>query len=232
MPRSTFTTLSLVELAQQAASRGESQGSDAAYLVSVGVIAAIVIGVFFGVGFSLLTQTREQIFGGSGPRDRGTEVKSLQSVGFPDLSSDAQSDPVAVELPSSAAVIPLPVLSPAQTPTARENLMPEARGSAFPGMEAAVSPATGALASAEALPVISAASQATRGPSATVPSPEAASGLPVATTPAMPSASPPLAAEVAELLARGDSFVLMGDVASARAFYERSSAGDGRAAVR
>ena len=74
MPRSTFTTLSLVELAQQAASRGESQGSDAAYLVSVGVIAAIVIGVFFGVGFSLLTQTREQIFGGSGPRDRGTEV--------------------------------------------------------------------------------------------------------------------------------------------------------------
>ena len=43
----------------------------------------------------------------------------------------------------------------------------------------------------------------------------------------------PLAVEVGELLARGDSFVLIGDVASARVFYERvASAGDGRAAVR
>jgi len=49
----------------------------------------------------------------------------------------------------------------------------------------------------------------------------------------VPSASPPLAAEVADLLARGDSFVLIGDVASARVFYERgANAGDGRAAVR
>jgi TPR repeat protein len=49
----------------------------------------------------------------------------------------------------------------------------------------------------------------------------------------MPSAKPLLAAEVAELLARGDSFVLIGDVASARVFYERAAnAGDGRAAVR
>jgi len=49
----------------------------------------------------------------------------------------------------------------------------------------------------------------------------------------VPSASPPLAAEVTDLLARGDSFVLIGDVASARVFYERgANAGDGRAAVR
>jgi TPR repeat protein len=70
-------------------------------------------------------------------------------------------------------------------------------------------------------------------PPAAVPPPEPASGLPVATAPAMPSASPPLPTELAELLARGDSFVLIGDVASARALYERAAnARDGRAAVR
>jgi hypothetical protein len=89
-------TLSLDELAQLAASRSEPQGSDPAYLVSVGVLAAVIIGALFGVAFLLLAQTSEQVIGGSGPRDRGTEVKSLQSVGFPDLSSDAQSVPVEV----------------------------------------------------------------------------------------------------------------------------------------
>jgi len=38
---------------------------------------------------------------------------------------------------------------------------------------------------------------------------------------------------VADLLARGDSFILVGDVTSARVFYQRASdAGDGRAALR
>ena len=63
--------------------------------------------------------------------------------------------------------------------------------------------------------------------------PEPASDPPLAAAPAMPSASPPIAADGAELLARGDSFVLIGDVASARVFYERAgNAGDERAAVR
>jgi len=230
-------TLSLDELAQLAASRSEPQGSDPAYLVSVGVLAAVIIGALFGVAFLLLAQTSEQVIGGSGPRDRGTEVKSLQSVGFPDLSSDAQSVPVEVELPPSAAVTSLPVLAVAQSPAAREELSPEntspARSSAYPAVEAAVSPTTGALSSAEAPAVRSAASQASRGRSAAVPPPEPASGLPVATTPATPSGMPPLAEEVGELLTRGDSFVLIGDVASGRVFYERAaSAGDGRAAVR
>jgi hypothetical protein len=229
--------LSLDELAQQTTSRSDPQGSDLAYLVSVGVLAAVIIGLFFGVGFSLLAQTREQIIGGSDPRDRGTEVKSLQSVGFPDLSSDAQSVPVQVELPPSAALTSLSVLAVAQSSTAREELSPEntspARSSAYPAVEAAVNPATGAVPRAEAPAVRSAANQATRGPSAVVPPSEPASSRPVATAPAMPSASPPLAAEVADLLARGDSFVLIGDVASARVFYERAAnAGDGRAAVR
>jgi TPR repeat protein len=42
-----------------------------------------------------------------------------------------------------------------------------------------------------------------------------------------------MATEIADLLARGDSFVVIGDIASARVFYERAaSAGDGRAALR
>jgi TPR repeat protein len=41
------------------------------------------------------------------------------------------------------------------------------------------------------------------------------------------------AAEVTKLLARGDAFMLQGDIASARAFYQRAAdAGDGRAALR
>jgi len=230
-------TLPLDELPQQAASGSEPQGSDPAYLVSVGVVAAIVIGVFFGLGFSWLAETREQIIDGSGPRDRGTEVKPPQSVGFRGPSSDAQSVPVEVELPPLVAVTPLPVLALGQSPTAREDPTSEptkpARGSASPAVDAAVSTATGARSSAQAPAVKSAASEATRAPPATVSPPEPASGLPVATTPVMPPASLLLPAEVAELLARGDSFVLIGDITSARVFYERAAnAGDGAGALR
>jgi hypothetical protein len=230
-------TLSLDDLPQQAASRTEPQSSDPAYLVSVGVVAAVIIGVFFGVGFSWLAETREQLIGGSGPRDRGTEVKPLQSVVFPGPSSDAQSVPVEVELPPSVPATSLPVLALAQSPAARQDLTSEttnpAQVSASPAAEAVVSTATGARSSAEAPAVRSAASEATRAPSATMSPPEPASGLPAATTPAMPSASSPLPAEVAELLARGHSFVLIGDITSARVLYQcAADAGDGRAALR
>jgi TPR repeat protein len=41
------------------------------------------------------------------------------------------------------------------------------------------------------------------------------------------------AAKIAKLLARGDAFVFMGDIAAARAFYQRAAdAGDGQAALR
>src|SRR5438874_13301017 len=107
--------LSLDDLVQPAASRSKHRGSDRAYLVSVGVVAAVIIGLFFGVGFFLLAQPREQILGGAGPRDRGTELESLQSVDRQNLSSDAQFVPVEVELPPAAAVISLPVLPVAQS---------------------------------------------------------------------------------------------------------------------
>ena len=210
MPGPISMTVSIDELAQAAESRNEPQRSDGAYLVSVGMVAALVIGVFFGIGFFLLAQTREQIIGGPGLRDR-TKVASL--------SSAAQTVPVKVELPPSAAMASLPL---AAAQTAREDLTPEK-----------TSPASGAVSSAEAPAVKSAASEATRGPSAAVPPPKSAPGIPLTTTPSMPSASPPPAGTVAELLERGDSFISIGDVASARVFYERAAnSGDARAAVR
>jgi hypothetical protein len=212
MFRPIFTTLSLDEPAQQAASRSEPQGSDAAYLVSAAMVAAIIIGVFFGVGFYLLAQPDVQIIDGSGLRD-GTEIKALHSVAFGDLPTGTRSVPVEVELPSSAAVTALPALSQS-SPALREDPTPgntTARGYASSATEAAVSIAPAALSSAEA----PAASEATR-------------------PPPTPSASPPSAPEVAEVLARGDySSVVVGNYASARVSYQRAAnAEDGQAAVR
>src|SRR5205085_5359334 len=90
----------------------------------------------------------------------------------------------------------------------------------------------GAVSNTGVPAVGSMANEATPPHPATVSPPERASGSPAVTT-AMPPPSPPMAAEIAELLARGDSFVVIGDIASARVFYERAAnAGDGRAALR
>jgi hypothetical protein len=234
MPEPIFTTLSLDELAQQPASRSKPQSSDPWYLASVGAVAAVIIGIFFGIGFSLLVP--EQIIGGSGTGNRGTEVKTLHSIGLPDLSSDAQPVPAEAEQPPSAAVASLPPLALAHRPMPREEATPEnatpSQSSASATSEAVISTAAGAVSRTAASAVGSMANEATLARPATVSPPERASSSPAATT-ATPPASPPMAAEIADLLARGDSFVVVGDIASARVFYERAaSAGDGRAALR
>ena len=105
MPGPIFTTLSLDELAYQPVSRSKPQSSDLGYLASVRAVAAVIIGIFFGIGFSLLAP--EQIIGGSGTGNRGTEVKTLHSSGLPDLSSDALPVPADTEQPPSTAVASL-----------------------------------------------------------------------------------------------------------------------------
>ena len=234
MPEPIFTTLSLDELAQQPASRSKPQISDPGYLASVGAVAAVIIGVFFGIGFSLLAP--EQIIGGSGTGNRGTEVKTLHSIGLPDLSSNARPVPADAEQPPSAAVASLLPLALAHRLMAREDVTPEngtpSESSVSAASEAVISTAAGAVSSTGASAVGSMANEATLARPATVSPPERASSFPAATT-AMPPASPLMAAEIAELLARGDSFVVIGDIASARVFYQRAaSAGDGRAALR
>jgi TPR repeat protein len=94
---------------------------------------------------------------------------------------------------------------------------------------AVISTAAGAVSSTRTPAVGSMANETTLARPATVSPPEPFS----AATTATPPASPRMAAEIAELLARGDSFVVVGDIASARVFYDRAaSAGDGRAALR
>ena len=99
MPEPIFTTLSLDELAQQPASRSKSTSSDPGFLTSIGAVAAVIIGIFFGISFSLLAP--EQIIGGSGTGNRGTEIKTLHSIGLPDLSQPVPAD---AEQPPSAVV--------------------------------------------------------------------------------------------------------------------------------
>ena len=234
MPEPIFTTLSLDELAQQPASRSKPQSSDPWYLASVGAVAAVIIGIFFGIGFSLLVP--EQIIGGSGTGNRGTEVKTLRSIGLPDLSSDAQPVPADAEQPPSAAVASLLPLALAHMPMAREDATPEnatpSESSVSAASEAVISTAAGAVSGTGASAVGSIANEATLARPATLSPPEPTSSFPAATT-AVPPASPLTAAEIAELFARGDSFVVIGDIASARVFYQRAaSAGDGRAALR
>src|SRR5215472_15348618 len=81
MPDAIFNTLSLDNVAQQPASRSKPQNSNLGYLASVGMIATVVTGVFFGINFSLLAP--EQKIGGSGTGNRDTAVKTLHSIGLP-----------------------------------------------------------------------------------------------------------------------------------------------------
>jgi hypothetical protein len=70
MPRSTPTSLLLDDLVRNA-----RQASDSAYLVSVALIAAVIICVFFGIGLSLIAvQTKEPMSSTVAVGDRGTEV--------------------------------------------------------------------------------------------------------------------------------------------------------------
>jgi hypothetical protein len=234
MPEAIFTTLSLDELRQQPGSRSKPQSSDPGYLASIGAIAAVIIGVFFGIGFSLLAP--EQIIGGSGTDNRGSEVKTLHSIGLPDLSSDARPVPADAEQPPSAAVASLLPLALAHRPMAREDATPEnatPSESSVSAVSEVIGSAAGAASSTGAPAVGSMANEATLARRATVSPPERASSLPVATTPETPPASPTTATEIAALLTRGDSFVVIGDIPSARVFYQRAaSAGDGRAALR
>jgi len=231
MPEPIFTTLSLDELAQQPVSRSKPESSDLAYLAFVGALAAVIIGIFFGIGFSLLAP--EQIIGGSGTGNRGTEVKTLHSIGLPNLSKPVPAD---AEQPPSAAVASLLPLALAHMPMAREDATPEnatpSESSVSAASEAVISTAAGAVSGTGASAVGSIANEATLARPATLSPPEPTSSFPAATT-AVPPASPLTAAEIAELFARGDSFVVIGDIASARVFYQRAaSAGDGRAALR
>ena len=117
MPKLMVATLSRDALAQESASRRASQTSDSAYLVSFGIVAALIIGVFFGVGFSLIAlPTKEHITVGPPTRDRGFEVDASSSSAFQDSHDDPRSVSIEAELPHSSATRSFPTAPPMQVP--------------------------------------------------------------------------------------------------------------------
>jgi hypothetical protein len=196
------------------------------YLVSVAVIATATVGVFFGIGFFLLVQPTEAMIPDAGARDRGSANEPLLYSLVPSfLSGSSPADgrtasvPIEPEIPHSAAIAALPIAPPPQ-PSATDQSPPLKADAAPPS---GVGEAAGSE-SREAPPAASPPAAP-----AVVPAPRLSAA---AATPA-PSGPGTTATDVAELLARGDAFLLIGDLTSARLFYERAAdAGDRQAAMR
>src|ERR1700730_8835562 len=102
------------------------------YLASVGLVAAAIIGVFFGVGFLLLGPHASGTHSGSTARNSGSEVQSL-AYGLSPLSesghqpASGRQGPVAAKTPlpgsgnqTPAAVIPPPPRAAADEKKPRE----------------------------------------------------------------------------------------------------------------
>jgi len=174
------------------------------YLGSLGLVAAGIVAVFFGAGFSMLVPTGGVTSSGSANL-AGPEVMSLPySLGnveqhkfFGQASAHEIEDVVR-----SSAVLPAP-----------------AEGPTVDGKDDAPH-ASGVLA-------LQAPTETSAAPAnASVPAPNSPKAL-------APPASGLANTQLTELLDHGDALLRNGDVASARLFYERAAgAGDGRAALR
>lgn len=193
------------------------------YLLSLGIVATATVGVFFGIGFFFLAQPTEAMNANAGTGNHGSDTKRRLSYAFGSGSStdgDGASVPIEPEVPASAATAALPVVSLAPTagrPSSVED-MPAGDAKEQSLGKGAPKPAD-REASPDAPPPAAQAAEPAPGSIAAAPAPAGAVRL--------------SAMQIAELLARGDSFLHAGDVASARLFYERAAdAGDWQAAIR
>ncbi len=142
------------------------------YLISVGLVAAATIAVFFGTGFFLLAHHVEEATAGSDSSDHGIEIKSPRSGVFQHFHNDDLRALVETEFPRSVTATALPIVPFAQGPTAYqapplENS--EAARSSVPGSPVGEAPmsAAGVASSTEKVPVLgSAAPTATLTPPA------------------------------------------------------------------
>jgi hypothetical protein len=193
------------------------------YLVAVGIVATATVGVFFGIGFFLLAQPTEAMNANAGTGEHGSDTKRRVWHALSKASStsgDIASVPIEPQIARSAATAALPVVPlapPAGQPSPVGNApasdaQDQSLGKGAPAPEARE-------ASPDAAPPAAPAAETVPGPSASAPESTGAPGL--------------SAGQITELLARGDSFLHAGDVASARLFYERAAdAGDWQAAIR
>lgn len=142
------------------------------YFISVGLVAAATIAVFFGTGFFLLAHHVEEATAGSDSSDHGIEIKSPRSGVFQHFHNDDLRALVETEFPRSVTATALPIVPFAQGPTAYqapplENS--EAARSSVPGSPVGEAPmsAAGVASSTEKVPVLgSAAPTATLTPPA------------------------------------------------------------------
>jgi hypothetical protein len=210
------------------------------YLVSIGLVASATIVVFFGVAFLLLLEPADETTRRAGSPKPVAEIGPLVHRLWP--ASDNFGQPTAGIFEQDAFSQPLPNSGEATgssigmvvaRPAADEGSGLPSRGAEIAqaasspaaslfteaGMQAGAVPTSRevlTVASTRSTPTVSAA------PTDTTPVPLAASihsGL--------------SAADIAELLDRGDALLRIGDIASARLFYERAAdAGSGQAALR
>jgi len=193
------------------------------YLLCVGIVAIATVGVFFGIGFFFLAQTTEAMNANAGTGEHSSDTKRRFSHVLNTASStyrDIASAPIDPQIPGSVATAALPVVSPAPPagrPSPVDNApASDATGQSFgtgkPGSDAREAPPDASRPAALA-------AEPAPGSSAAAPAPEGAPRL--------------TDVQIAEFLARGDSFLHAGDVASARLFYERAAdTGDWQAAIR
>ena len=208
------------------------------YLASVGIIAVATIGIFFGIGFFLLTQSTAAIIASDTAAEQGHATDGhlpyLLSKALPTSGGDVVSVPIQPEIPHLATTAALPV-APLVTPLAPQISTVTASPVQDPSVAAASlgpsTPEPSPPASKPAAPAFETA----RGSSVAAPA------LPANETPQSSSvAAVPAAAaqvlsvgQITELLTRGDTFLHAGDLTSARLFYERAAdAGDREAAMR
>ena len=194
----------------------------AIYLVSVGLVATSIVGVFFGAGFLLLLHPAAGTVAGSDARDPVIAIRPLEQGPLPPSYSDHRPtddslkpvapEPTVAGLPGATDSLIVPFAAPpvAPEPTPEKN---------------AAAPNSAGLPPAAGSPTGAASSQSAGASEA------ASSSL---GAPALASSSARLSApEISELSEHGDALLRTGDIASARLFYERAAAaGDGRAALR
>jgi hypothetical protein len=214
------------------------------YLASVTIVATATIGVFFGVGLLSLVKSTEAIIPGVADNSSSDVAPPFAAISglFDSSSSSEEKAPGAQREPGlseSAAVAALPPAPPTQLadpagerPNPVQETLPQASQAMPPTPMAGDSAGAAQTASSEGETPAAGATEASVGASAA-----AADLLEPASRPSAAVPQPPRlvlsAVEISELLARGDAFLRMGDLASARLYYERAAdAGNGQGAMR
>ena len=195
------------------------------YLLSLGIVATATVGIFFGIGFFFLAQTTQAMNTSAEAREHGADSErrpSQVSSDEPSTYGDSASIPIAPPIARSAATAALPAAPvPVPLPSGSSTLIDD-----MPAGDAKVQ----SVSRAVPVPNASEASPSISPPAA---QPAEAPGALSTTEPANAGAARLSAPQIAELLARGDTFLHAGDVVAARLFYERAAdAGDWQAAIR